>query len=64
MAKYICIGWVALNEEGSPVLTKPKEQWWGQPSLNAPRVYKTESIAKRYGTPKKVFITTQEGFIS
>jgi hypothetical protein len=56
MSRYFSIGWVALNEEGEPTRTQPNKQWWGQPSLNAPRVYKSESSAKRYGYPKEVFI--------
>ena len=61
MSRYVSIGWVALDEKGKPSQTLPRKQWWGQPSLNAPRVYKSEGSAKRYGYPKEVFISTTEG---
>ena len=60
MSEYVSIGWVALNEKRKPVQTQPNRQWWGQPSLNAPRVYKSEGSAKRYGYPKQVFIEVEE----
>lgn len=57
----ISVGWVALDNTGNVLQpTKPK-QWYNDSRTNSVRkLYKTEAVARRYGTPKEVFMKIQE----
>ena len=53
----IPVGWVALDDKGEVLQPMNKKQWYTRgPTPAVRRLYKTESVAKRYGTPAEAFI--------
>lgn len=53
---YISVGWCVVDDDRKPIRTTVKSQWWGQPSPRPAKIYVSESVAKRYGEAKEVFI--------
>ncbi len=57
----IPVGWVALDDKGEVLQPMHKKQWYTRgPTPAVRRLYKTESVAKRYGTPAKAYIILGE----
>lgn len=57
----ISIGWVALDENGNVNQPMTRKQWSTiGPTPSVRKLYKTEAVAKRYGTPKECFIKEQD----
>ena len=59
MSRYISVGWCVVSDDMKPVRTPKRKQWYGQPSPTPAKIYVSESVAKRYGQPKEVFIKVE-----
>ena len=59
--KLVSVGWVALDDSGKVLQPMKREQWYNKAPTKAVRkLYETEGVAKRYGTPKECFIKEGE----
>lgn len=60
MSEYISVGWCVVDDKQmKPIRTPKRKQWYGQPSPTPAKIYVSESVAKRYGIPKEVFIKAE-----
>lgn len=54
-AGYTQIGWIARGMD--EYRTDPYKAMFGKPKVRVPpKIYKTEEVAKRYGTPVAVYV--------